>query len=277
MKALNLNTLIFYLFVFSFVFLLGCSNVIEIQSTRRTDDIKIDGDNAEWKTPSIPLKDVQMSFRICNDDQYVYLCLVTSDRQKAAQIFMTGLTLWFDNKGGKDETFGIHFPIRRENNMRQETMMDDSWRNGEEDIEKNRRERQLEMMKESIKEVEILGPGKDDRERILVDQLKGIKIGMRNIENTLVYELAVPLKKSKDNPYAVEADAINPIGIGIKSGKFNQERMRGSGERPQGGGGNMPPMGGGGGRSRMGGGRGQRGERPEQPKEIDVWLKVTLR
>jgi hypothetical protein len=113
-----------------------------------------------------------------------------------------------------------------------------------------------------------------------VVQLKGIEVGIGNMEKNLVYELKAPLKKTSDYLYAIEADTALSLGIGFKTGKFDLN-MRGSNS------GKDAPSGGetsGGGRRGSGGRSGEGmstrpargGEGAQQLKEIDFWLKVKL-
>jgi hypothetical protein len=94
-----------------FVLIFGCSGAIEVQSTAQKPGLKIDGFDADWKTVPTYLKDEQVSFRISNDDKFLYLCLIAHDREKALQIFSLGLTVWFDRTGKNNEVFGIRYPI----------------------------------------------------------------------------------------------------------------------------------------------------------------------
>jgi hypothetical protein len=194
--------LLFFSLMIFIMYFAGCSSAVEMQSELRTSEIKIDGDNADWHGVFYNLKEEQVSFKIVNDDKYLYLCLITHDRKKAMQISSLGLTVWFDNKGGTDEIFGIHFPIGLEGGRNMGLMNEDLRNRRLEETDKEKEE-MIDLMKDSFREIEILGPGKNDIERIPIMQLKGIGIGMRNPERSLIYELRVPLKKDSGASYAI--------------------------------------------------------------------------
>jgi hypothetical protein len=129
-----------------------------------------------------------------------------------------------------------------------------------------------DVFKKSMTELEILGPGKNDRKRIQVTEAKGIDINVAPSSGMLVYEIKVPLIQSAECPYAVGAQPGKKVGIGFESPKLDIERMR----RRMGGG--IPGIGG---RPGMGGvpgiGRGPGGGmRPELPPDLKFWLSVQL-
>jgi hypothetical protein len=102
----------------------------------------------------------------------------------------------------------------------------------------------------------------------------GIAVKTGNVEGYAVYELKVPLEKTADAPYAIEAKAGAVIGFGLESPKVEQPSREGRG------GGGFGGMGGGmggrgGGMGGHGGGGGERGGY-EAPKPLKMWAAIKL-
>lgn len=256
--------LIFSIALLSHIFLLvGCSS-LEVKSTWREREIAVDGKSDDWLGAMYYLEEENISFGLLNDEDYLYICMIAEDRFIRAQVMWQGLTLWFDPDGGKEKTFGIRFPLgRREKGEGRLMGM----------REERDQEEFLEAFEQSLTDLEILGPGKDLRKRIAVDEAKGIDITLKASTGVLVYELKVPLLHDEQHPYAVGAKAGDLIGIGIEIAKMDRDAIRERmGGRP--GGGGIPGGGGGGGRP---GGMGMRGGRgPQMPNGLKVWLAVQL-
>ncbi len=210
-----------------------------------------------------------VSVGILNDADSVYICMIAEDRFMRTQVMAQGFTIWFDPTGGKEKTFGIKFPIGMQG-------LEDRWipmgfREGERD-----QERMRERFEKSLKDLEILGPRKNQQKKIPVDEAKGIEVIVDPSGGLLVYELRVPLQHSEQHPYAVGAEAGDSIGVGLEIPKMdmNALRKRVGGRRPGGigmpGGGRPGGMGGRGGMEMPG------GRSPQTPKGLKVWAKVQL-
>lgn len=121
-------------------------------------------------------------------------------------------------------------------------------------------------------ELEILGPGKDERRMMPIAAAKGIDVNIRFSSGLLVYELKVALIHSAQHPYAIGAEAGKSIGIGLETSEVDRQNVRRemSGER-SGGGRTGGIRGGAGGRGMRGGGR-----RPQMTKGLKIWAIVHL-
>ena len=263
----------------------GCSSAPQIASRWRTDAVKIDGKATEWEHVPVYAENQKFTVSAQHDSEYLYLCLTTKDRDMQMQLRFSGLIVWFDRDGGKKKDFGINYPL--------------GIRGGEPPSVEDRGKRDpgtegnpepmIDPPDRGISSIDILGPGDGDRYRLSTVEHSGVQVKMgRSEQELLVYELQVPLKKSHDHPYAIEARAGVPVGIGIVTATTEKD-MRGP-ERlgPQEGGeggmGGPPPggmgggMGGGppGGRGGGPGGRGARGGPAGRPEPLDFWMKLTL-
>lgn len=237
----------------------GCSSKLELISHWPDREITIDGESEEWQDSLTLLEKDNVSLGFFNDEEFLYVSLVTTDRRIQRQFMALGFTIWFDPRGGQNEEFGIRFPL----GMMETGLMMREARSGERNIE-----RLKEEFEKSLDNLEILGAGKNERRLLRVTDLKGIEIKVNNSNKMLVYEIKVPLIKSEQHPYAIGAEVGESIGLGFETGKLDVKKMReriGRGMR-----GRRPPGGIGGGRGRMG------GPRPPMPEQFKVWATVRL-
>ena len=247
----------------------GCGSTTELSSTWNDGTIAIDGNASEWKAGLTSLKDTKVFLGVQNDQDYLYLCLTSPDQQFRRQLIGAGLSVWFENKDGTRS--GVLFPIGM---MRQggQPPADE-----EGDHDPGDREH---MFQQALQDLEVLGPGKDDRNLFSTVQVPGIGVKIGGSQSTTVYELKMPLKKTGEHPYAVDASPGSTVMIAIQRGKFgseggggeSREGMRGGGGRRRGGGGGMPGGG-------MGGNREEEGGHPfrgNRAEPLDVSVKVHL-
>jgi hypothetical protein len=238
------------------IFVGGCSSTAELSSSWNNSQIVVDGHADDWEGHFYYLKDSHVSLGIRNDQDYLYVCLMSSERQFRRQMIGLGLTVWLEPEDGKK--WGIHYPIG---------FMSQGGRPSF-DPEETGGERDTEEISEPLPQtVEIIGPGKDERTQFSVVRIPGISMRVESSQGSIVYELKVPLEKSSDHPYAINAGAGSTLKLGLETGKF-EGRSREGGMR-QGGRGDGE-RGGFGGRGRGGrpyggeAGRGMAsGERPE--------------
>jgi hypothetical protein len=246
----------------------GCGGSAELTSSWNPKEVTIDGRASEWGTHLSALKDTHVSLGVQNDQDYLYLCLTSTDLQFRRQMMGLGLTVWFESENG--EKLGIQYPI----GMREQGRLASF------EPEENRQpEDRRKLMEEALQNLEVLGPGKDDRNLLSILQAPGISVKVGSSEGPVVYELKLPLKKSNDHPYAIGAGVGSTVKLAIETGKFEPQVRQGDGGpsggmrggRRGGGGGGMPGGGGyGGGRQGRESGGGSR------PDPLDVSLKVHL-
>jgi hypothetical protein len=255
-----------------------------IDSAWREKEVVVDGDYGEWKGPLIAVdaKD-PITAAAVNDGQFLYVVLSTSEPALRMQILRQGLIVWFDPAGGTKKHFGLKYPVG--------IMSED----GAERVRGGRRPpdlgngqsgeardpEQAVARLEPTNRLEVLGPEKDDAHSFVADMAPGIAVKVGQVQGSLVYELKVPIGRTPEFPYAIEARPGALIGFGLETPKF---------ERPsegRGGGGGMGGMGGGGrgrggmggagrGGGGMGGRRGAGGERVAPPKPLKSWATIQL-
>ncbi|MDP2208960.1 MAG: hypothetical protein Q8K98_09340 [Bacteroidota bacterium] len=238
----------------------GCNN-LEFSSNWLDREITIDGSDAEWQGSLMSLKKGKMAWGVLNDEKYLYITCVLSDREIERQVMGLGLTVWLNANGGTDKTFGIHFPIGMQDGRRQ--MM--------QGLEGGSAFDEEQFFQQGTSEMEIVGPGKDERFKTLAPGTDGIEVQLRRTSGRLVYELKVPLSISPEHPFAINTKPGNEIGIGFEvtepSMKERPDDMPNKGGRSQGG---MS----GGGKKSQGKGISHGGNNP--PESLKLWASVTL-
>lgn len=242
--------------------LAGCSQ-LELTSRPLDRDITIDGRHEDWQDALTYLKDQNLSIGILNDDTDLYLCMVTSDMGLESRLVMQGLILWFDASGGKDRSFGIRYPMGIPFQNRPPSPEDRP------DTE-TPRNTPYEM---SLREMEIIGPGEEERHHFSIAELEGIQARARSDQGMFVYEVKVPLQRRESARFAIHAEG-EVIGIGLETSEPDREHFNRNRPRPGVNGGNVPP-----GRPGFGEPAGDApfgGRRPSAVDGIKLWAKVKL-
>lgn len=243
----------------------GCST-LQLESTWKDREIMLDGKGGDWLGAKYYFEDTAISVGLINDEQYLYVSMMTENPMIRTQIMRQGLIVWLDPEGGKNKTFGIKYPLGRQLGEQEGERIDPR-----DMMDEVAREEMMQRFQETMTELEVLGPDERVLAKMDIEDAQGIEVKVRNAVGTLVYELKIPLLSSEELPFAVGVEPGEVIGIGFLSPKMQIQRMggmRGGGRMP-GGRGGMPPGGGG-----MGGGRGGMGRMMSQ--ELKIWAKVQL-
>jgi hypothetical protein len=253
--------------------LLGCGDQ-ELVSDWCETEVTIDGQDGEWQGVMAYMGDLGVAIGLLNDEAYLYLCLATVDSRVVRQVVGSGLTVWFDPKGGKKRAFGIKFPLG----------MDPSWMGKpgenmsmpEPGASGSDPERIRLMLESSAYEMIIMGPGENESRRMPVAGSQEIEVVMGYSGGKLIYEMQVPLIRDLKHPDAVGLENGledgRCIGLGFETAEIDRQAMR---ERMRAGG---PPMGGGTGGRGIPGGRRPGRERAgdEMSERLKLWTKVRL-
>ncbi|MFA5090005.1 MAG: hypothetical protein WC510_03075 [Candidatus Omnitrophota bacterium] len=282
----NQDIIVFTIFALLCVFIIGCGKH-KIESRWRDGEISIDGKSDEWKD-SLAYYDenTRVNIGVMNDDTYLYVCLITRNHGLMEQLLRSGFTVWFDPKGGNNKVLGIHFPSG--GGMMPDNGMPAMGR-GREDLDppdKKSPERPTEMFQEPWQEVEIIGPGEEERYKTTVEAAEkyGINVKIGKEKGYFVYELKVPLFENEQYPYAIRPNKDRLIGLGFETSGSGGGMSGSGGRRGMG----MPGGGmsfGGGGMGRPGGGGPGGGGPPsgrggmgmaEEEKSFQLWLIVVL-
>ncbi len=242
----------------------GC-NEPELHSAWKDHEITVDGKGADWQHITRYVEKTNAAVGLLNDEHHLYVCLTTMDRITATQIAASGFTVWIDPEGGKKKSFGIRFPLGMAeggNLMKLRESMRDP-------------KKFRELFEDLGSEMEILGPGENQRVRTLCSAIEGIEVSAGYSEGRFVYELKLPLTRSAAQRYGIGTDPGRQIGLGFETPELDREAMGSQAKGQRGGG-----LGGrgGGGRGGMKGGGGRGGMRPggAMPEPFELWTKVAL-
>lgn len=254
----------FYLLTNIFLFnvlLSGCAS-FKLASDWSGQPISIDGKYKDWTgAESYYNERAKVLINLANDEDYLYISIITRNREIEAKMLDSGFVAWFDPDGKNKKAFGICFPTGLKNlglSLKEERDMTQDWRDQKDtsvliDREKERAgdinfNKKLELLEKLQYRIEILQgdfglkkktkhpepapkggikepPKKPGKEFTLGEVAKfGIaaKVGREN--DYFVYELKVPLVKSAEHPYAIEAKPGKPIGLGLENSRFGMGR-----------------------------------------------------
>ena len=253
----------------------GCG-MIDLKSHWRNRPVVIDGRNTEWGTSLVLLDDKETSIAILNDSDFIYIGMVSTNRNLRNQVARRGMTIWFDVEGGKNQKFGVHYPMGFDISRPEPEAGSDA-------------ESQSSMPQNTtpVDDLEIEGPGKDDHHPMTFAEAGGIEAKYKITNGVLVYEMKVPLSDKSTSPFTVGAKTGAVIGVGAETSNAKNSPRPPEGVAEGGGGrGGMGGEGGyggggygGGGRGRRGGGEGGGGRRSSQGNQgepFSTWAKVQL-
>ena len=253
MKYLFYSTPAFLiLFLFTLFSFSGCSSVPEVVSARNNNDITIDGNQKDWGTAFVPVKNDNVAVAFKNDSENLYICFITSDNQKIVKMLSMGFTVWFYPSDSKD-AIGIEYPIKKTfEEMR--TAREDNSTNP--DDVNGRIQHLLSIQNELI----IVDENNIGIYSSSPEADKGFKVKIGYSMNQLVYELKVPLKGNRDfSQIVLNSKPGDNIGITFETGKM--QNMGKEGDDQKGGSGDGSGRRGGMGGNR-GSGMGRGGNRP---------------
>lgn len=97
-------------FIFAITQLAGCKN-LELNSHWRDREVTVDGINSEWENSTIYIEDEKILVGVMNDQDFLYISLITGSPALRRQMMGQGFIIWFDPEGGKKKVFGIQYPL----------------------------------------------------------------------------------------------------------------------------------------------------------------------
>ena len=235
--------------------------------------ITIDGRDTDWQDARVYIEDASMGMGLLNDGEHLYLTLSLSNRQVIAQAMRQGFTVWFDPTGGRNKIFGIRFPLgltemNRPEGGERTQRMDSRSMDGRGGPSPEQIQAMFDRLVEGA-EMEIFGPKKDERRRMLFAESREIRLKVSYAYGRLVYELKVLLAPT---PLGIGTAPGKTIGLGFEAPELDMAAMRqqmgdrrGGGIRGDGG------MRGGGMR-----GGGMRGGMMRPPEPFRLWTRIKL-
>ena len=253
-KPIN-RFLLLIVFVLCGALYTGCTD-LELESRWLSQETGIEETSTEWQDHAVKLEKPAVSIGTLNDKKYLYLYFSTNDTKVQRMIILHGMTVWFDAERNNNKVLGVRFPLgARELGF---------------DMMESDRKEFNKRYRESLNELEILGPQRNSKFRSPAWGNQGIKATLLEKETGLVYELRVPLARDSENFYAIETKPGKSISCGIEIIPRAEGRLgrnmgsvpgnMGNSERgrlPRAGRGNFPNNGGG-------------------SEEIEIWTTIKL-
>jgi hypothetical protein len=298
-KSYQTKLTLFFIAFLLVIILSSCSSMVKVNSQWKDskNEIVIDGKADDWEQSLIYFEKENLLIGARNDNQNLYMCFKSNDRDVARKMFMSGFTIWLNNEADKSKSLGIHYPIGM---MGRGKMPFSNEQGSEKTKEFSKMDKNNDRFESMLQDMELLKG--EDKENIPVPIIEvskkyGINAKILNDDDIFTYEIAIPLS-SDIVGLKLNNNKDMKIGIGFETGEFKKPDFGGMSSKrgsmpPMGEGGNspggMPPMGGGnfgsgGSGGRSGGmhhGGGQNGgrsssERQSMNEPIQLWVELKL-
>ena len=247
--------------------------------------IVVDGQFDDWLgVPTNYFKDQNAVVGVCIDKDHLYIHFRIRDAQYARTIKMFGLTVYVDPKGKSKKDFYVKYTDGPDMaNMRPKRNPEDTSGGDRQFNPENREGMRPPEGKMADSSMRFICYQKDVivEKPIPLDGSEGPAVASGVWEGFYCYEFSIPLAESKVRHYGPGIKEGTKYSVGFIWGDMGEmrENMRGgppgggSGGGP-GGGGGMPGGGGPPGGGMRGGPPGGGGDRPDMPKEQEVWVKT---
>ncbi|HUI92047.1 MAG TPA: hypothetical protein VLX68_07360 [Chitinivibrionales bacterium] len=216
-----------------FMLLSTCNPPVVVESKWAPSPPPFDGNPAPWKDVMQYPDDPQFGIGVRNDGTFLYLDMTSWKRDVNTQILRFGFTTWFTSPSKKGKRFGIHFPLGMKNAPPLHST-----------AERARDPQAMrERMEQTLQEMELLGPGKEDSIPVKtgVAESFGIIVRLFPSDENLVYQIKVPLRSDSLCKYAVDIGNDTLLNVTFESSVPDID-PHGQGES----GSEMQPTGGGG-------------------------------
>jgi hypothetical protein len=236
LKIINLSLLIF---ATSFL-ISACSSTALINSSWNDGEIKIDGNTSEWQNGAYFVDEEGVTLNFKNDDEFLYLCLITNNHSKITQIMRSGFIVWFDSDYESSKKIGLKYPMQVSmlNREERQEFNKEIFRVGD-------MQNHFKKIIEAAKEFQILNEEKFPLGQMSIENNEGIKVKLGFDSERLVYELQIPIESSKQYQNKIAARPGDIVTIDfetleyefdmIPSGRMmprNDNENMAKGERP---------------------------------------------
>jgi hypothetical protein len=213
---------------------IGCGSSEQLISSWQNQEIKMNGDPAEWKSSlhQVPDKKIFVGFK--NDDKFLYLLLTTNDRGKVIQMFKAGFITWFEPVSGDSKPFGISFPQPNVFSDQQQFKQNSQGLAEESSPNEENPDNFMDKMVMQQTQLEVVNTDKYPLMALPLINKEGIEAKLSVKDNFFVYELKVPLAVGNDYTYAAGVTPGNSIRIRFETEKMEtRKESSDQGERSQ--------------------------------------------
>jgi hypothetical protein len=240
-------------FVCFSVFFAGCSKPLAPVGHFQDRAIVADGNADEWPTPlRFSNSEHTYQYAITNDNRNVYICIITNNEATILRMLRSGITIYFDNKGEKNKTISLEFPVQK--------APENSPNNGNPANETSVKNTEDELLLQSNFFNTTGFANVENGQYNVDDKTSDVKVAIKlHGDSSLIYEAVVPIKDIPGiDPNAKKTKNLS-IGIAVSYAAYAKNSNNPF--RPSFG---MRGM-------RFGGGGSRGGSSRNQNKEEDEW------
>jgi len=265
---------------------IGCLAAEKVTTHWASQPVQVDGDGSDWENYPIKFfRDQEISIGLANDSTNIYVLMRFRDPQWMRTIRMTGLNLYFDNKGGKKKRFTLTYRGGPDPSQLREIDTLGMSQRGMEMPDEMKGRMEEKMRERQGREFVCAIDGEIFDKAIPTDGSEGPSAASGYEAGFFTYEFRVPLQEHVVRFYGINAPPGKKIGIGLVWGDMSElkQNMREDGPRggrmgggTPGGMGGGPPGGGMGGPPGGGMGGPPGGGERSLPEKQEIWIKTQL-
>lgn len=213
---------------------IGCGSSEQLISSWQNQEIKMNGDPAEWKSSLHQVPDKKFFVGFKNDDKFLYLILTTNDRGKVIQMFKAGFITWFEPVSGDSKPFGISFPQPNVFSDQQQFKQNNQGLADESSPKEENPDNFMDKMVMQQTQLEVVNTDKYPLMALPLINKEGIEAKLSVKDNFFVYELKVPLAVGNDYSYEAGVTPGNSIKVRFETEKMEAKKESSDqGERSQ--------------------------------------------
>ena len=248
----------------------GCTAAQSLTSRAPAEEVIVDAKVAEWEGALSPVDGSEFSLGVLNDQDNLYIALVSHNQQVIRQIVTRGLTFWIDPTGGKEKVIGLRYPTGMSGQDRPAASVNAA----------AGAERMRGAIERAASYFEIVQG--DEVWRPPVNSLPNVSASAAMEYGTLTIEVLIPLNSSTH--FDLGTPVGSTIGLGLETSPLDFDELRQGSDGPgsavgRGGRGGAVP-GFGGRAAGLGDGSSGRTRSPGQgiavSEQLKLWTIVTL-
>lgn len=220
---------------FTSLLLSGCASETYLSSWQNKP-IVIDGKKSDWTGKFSFNEEEQIAIAVENDNDFLYICLVTSNKSKIREILKPGFTVWLDPQDSDGETIGVQFPIRKRLSTNLNSNRSSSIVNKKNNI--NNLNELVSRIKSNQTELLIVNENRIPLNSLPIKGSGSLELNLGMVKDQLIYELKIPIANNTKEINFIDIIPGEEVEISFESGKNNNNsdiRRRGSGNMMQGG------------------------------------------
>ncbi len=217
----------------SLISLIGCSSSEVILSSAPESKIVVDGNHEDWNGKLKYFEDEQVALGFQNDEENLYLCLVSANKSSVMKMMTLGLTIWFE-PANDEQIIGLQYPKKMVGTNMKDMMGKNRNQNNDSDFEVT-----INTIMQNQGEFLLV----DEDEEILyaspIGSNDGFKIKVGVVNNQFVYEAMIPIGNNSQAQMPINIFPNEKFTIEFETGEIDIEEMKKNSGIGQGGGGGM--------------------------------------